>query len=87
MIRHQISRRVLRVTFAVAASAAAFGTIGAASYEWSPIPKGDRVSSVADCRLASMREDPACQGVVLPATTAEAIDVAPGLSVVEQIRK
>lgn len=59
--------------------------IGASSYQWSVVGKDDRPASVADCRKAELIDASFCNGVKLPATTTEAYQVMPGLSIIEQV--
>lgn len=73
------------------ATAAVVGAIaltvfnGATRFEWAVVGKDDRAASIADCRLAEMRSADICTDVRLPATTTEAYEVMPGLSIIEQV--
>jgi hypothetical protein len=73
--------RPLRIAVAMAALA----MLSASPNPWPSLAKSDRVASPADCRGIGATDTVDCLGVVLPVTRSEAIDVAPGLTVVDQI--
>jgi hypothetical protein len=75
---------VLRISAVFAASLAATGFLGAAPYEWAPIGKADRPFSLADCRTEKMNATDFCRGVELPETSTDAVEVAPGLTILQQ---
>ncbi|WP_197313004.1 hypothetical protein [Methylobrevis albus] len=75
------ARRLGALCLAIAAAAS---TVGAASYEWSFAPKGDRVVSAADCRGAFI-DAVACEGTELPVYATGLAEVAPGVSAVVRI--
>lgn len=75
----------MRIPLALLATAVAAMTVGASSYEFSPVGKEDRLPSVADCRDAKTSIDPGCSGVDLPETSVETYTVAPGFSIATQV--
>lgn len=84
---HDHAARARSIAVALFGAVTAIATIGATAYEWAPIGKDDRVASVADCRSAADAAGAACTGVALPRTFAEATEVMPGLSIVEQVER
>lgn len=72
-----------RIFAALSAVVAGSVLVGASSYEWAPIGKADRPASIADCRLAKMSESDFCRGVVLPKTSTDKVEIAPGLTLLQ----
>lgn len=84
MIGRDISMRFMRAAFAVSAAVAGFGMMGATTYQWAEIPKGDRVAATADCRDFDPEQAIGYRGADDRVSRTERIDVAPGLSIVQR---
>jgi hypothetical protein len=69
----------------IAVAIVALGMVSASPNPWPSLAKSDRTVSLADCRGIGATDTIECLGVVLPVTQSEVIEVAPGLSVVEQV--